>query len=89
MQLTEQRIREIVREEIRAALDERAAQTNAEGKCKYTGCTEKATEYATGYVENGDDYVFHVCLKHAAEMEPKVFGQKWAAAQRSGAATIG
>jgi hypothetical protein len=87
MQLNEHRIHEIMPKEIQAAQEVRAAQNNAECKCKYIGCTEIATEYATGYVENGDDYLFHVCLKHAAEMEPEVFGEKWAAAQRSGAAT--
>lgn len=56
-------------------------------KCRYVGCAEKATEYATGYIENGDDMLFHVCLKHAAEMEPKVFEEKWAAAQNEGTAT--
>lgn len=61
---------------------------NADSKCKYVGCSEKATEYATGYIENGDDMLFHVCIKHAAEMEPKVFGEKWAAAQTKGAALV-
>lgn len=57
------------------------------GLCKYKGCTAAATDYATGYSKAGEEYLVHVCLKHAAEMEPRVFAEKWTAAQTSNAVT--
>jgi len=46
-------------------------------KCQYAGCNELATEFAIGGDEEGGEHVYNVCLKHAFEMEPYQFKDKW------------
>lgn len=50
--------------------------------CQYIGCTEEATEIAMGGDQYGGEHAYEVCLKHAAEMEPHVFREKWLDAQK-------
>lgn len=51
-------------------------------KCQYHGCCQEASKTAIGGDWYGNEHVYNVCLQHAAEMEPREFGEEWAEANK-------